>query len=111
MDYCLIRSGSNVVMAHLKWHSRADEVEVLAFLMSRHGMVASKVEVVEAVWGAGFEGDHNIVEVYVRHLRREASGRVRTHVHRDGSWVGLSTAHRWTSSMTDRSSVFRSLRI
>ena len=47
------------------------ETEVLAFLMLRQGLVASKSEVIRAVWGEGFEGDDNIVEVYVRHLRRK----------------------------------------
>jgi len=47
------------------------EVEVLAFLMLRRGAVASKTEVIRSVWGDGFEGDQNIVEVYVLHLRRK----------------------------------------
>jgi DNA-binding response OmpR family regulator len=47
------------------------EVEVLAFLMLQQGVVVSKGKVISAVWGDGFEGDQNIVEVYVRNLRRK----------------------------------------
>ena len=47
------------------------EVEVLAFLMLQQGVVVSKGKVIRAVWGDGFEGDQNIVEVYVRNLRRK----------------------------------------
>jgi DNA-binding response OmpR family regulator len=48
----------------------AKEVEVLAFLMTRRGAV-SKTELIAGVWGSEFPGDPNIVEVYVRHLRRK----------------------------------------
>jgi two-component system, OmpR family, response regulator len=47
------------------------EVEVLAFLMLQQGAVVSKSKVISAVWGDSFEGDQNIVEVYVRNLRRK----------------------------------------
>lgn len=47
------------------------EVEVLAFLMLQQGVVVSKGKMIRAVWGDDFEGDQNIVEVYVRNLRRK----------------------------------------
>lgn len=47
------------------------EVEVLACLMLQRDSVVSKDEVLASVWGADFQGDTNIVEVYVRHLRRK----------------------------------------
>jgi two-component system OmpR family response regulator len=49
------------------------EVEVLAFLMARSGVV-SKMELIAGVWGHDFPGDPNIAEVYVRHLRRKLEG-------------------------------------
>ena len=47
------------------------EVEVLAFLLDHPGVVHTKARVLDAVWGPGFEGDANIVEVYISHLRRK----------------------------------------
>ena len=47
------------------------ETEVLAFLLDRPDQVHSKAAVLEAVWGADFDGDPNIIEVYISHLRRK----------------------------------------
>jgi two-component system, OmpR family, response regulator len=49
----------------------ARELALLEFLMRRAGEVVSKREILEHVWDYDFEGDHNIVEVYVRHLRNK----------------------------------------
>jgi DNA-binding response OmpR family regulator len=49
----------------------AREFAVLEFLMRRAGEVVSKGEILDNVWDFAFEGDPNIVEVYVRHLRRK----------------------------------------
>ena len=49
----------------------AREFAVLEYLMRRRGEVVSKREVIENVWDFDFEGDPNIVEVYVRHLRNK----------------------------------------
>jgi len=46
------------------------ETEVLAFLLDHPGEAHSKTELLDAVWG-DFEGDPNIVEVYISHLRRK----------------------------------------
>ncbi|HEU4347303.1 MAG TPA: response regulator transcription factor [Actinoplanes sp.] len=45
------------------------ELSLLDFLLRRRGEVVSKPEILEHVWDFAFEGDPNIVEVYVRHLR------------------------------------------
>lgn len=45
------------------------QFEVLEFLMRRAGQVMSKIEIINGVWDFSFEGDVNIVEVYVRRLR------------------------------------------
>ncbi len=47
----------------------AREFSVLEFLIRRKGEVVSKAEILENVWDFAFEGDPNIVEVYIRHLR------------------------------------------
>jgi len=49
----------------------AREFSVLEFLVRRAGQVVTKREVLDGVWDDDFEGDPNIVEVYVRHLRNK----------------------------------------
>jgi DNA-binding response OmpR family regulator len=49
----------------------AREFAVLEYLISNTGDVVSKQDVLDHVWDYDFEGDPNIVEVYVRHLRRK----------------------------------------
>ena len=40
--------------------------------MTQHGrLCVSKARLVSMVWGNDFQGDENIVEVYVRHLRNK----------------------------------------
>ena len=46
------------------------QFSLLEFLMRRAGEVVSKSEILEHVWDFAFEGDPNIVEVYVRQLRQ-----------------------------------------
>jgi DNA-binding response OmpR family regulator len=47
------------------------EFGVLHFLMRHRGDVVSKTQILESVWDAHYEGDENIVEVYVGYLRRK----------------------------------------
>lgn len=47
----------------------ARQFEVLEFLVRRAGQVLSKDEILSGVWHHDFEGDPNIVEVYIRRLR------------------------------------------
>ncbi|HEX6331816.1 MAG TPA: response regulator transcription factor [Actinomycetota bacterium] len=49
----------------------AREMALLEFLLRRKGQVVSKTEILDHVWDDGFDGDLNIVEVYVRHLRNK----------------------------------------
>ena len=49
----------------------AREFAVLEFLMRRAGEVIPKSEILDNVWDFAFEGDPNIVEVYIRHLRKK----------------------------------------
>jgi DNA-binding response OmpR family regulator len=58
------RGGTEVVLT-------ARELALLEFLMRRAGEVLSKRQILDHVWGDDFEGDPNIVEVYVRHLRNK----------------------------------------
>jgi DNA-binding response OmpR family regulator len=47
----------------------AREFAVLEHLLRRAGQVVSKPEILDGVWDHDFDGDPNIVEVYVRRLR------------------------------------------
>ncbi len=49
----------------------AREASLLEFLLRHAGEVVTKTQIVEHVWDFGFEGDLNIVEVYVRRLRNK----------------------------------------
>lgn len=46
------------------------QFSLLEFFMRRPGEVLSKTEILNHVWDFAFEGDPNIVEVYVRQLRQ-----------------------------------------
>lgn len=47
------------------------EFGLLEFLMTRPDDVVSKIEILEGVWDSAYEGDPNIVEVYVGYLRKK----------------------------------------
>jgi two-component system OmpR family response regulator len=47
------------------------EYSVLEFLMRHRDTVVSKAEIVRSVWDSNYEGDDNIVEVYIGYLRRK----------------------------------------
>jgi DNA-binding response OmpR family regulator len=49
----------------------ARELSVLEHLVRHAGQVVSKRDVLDHVWDDDFEGDPNIVEVYVRYLRKK----------------------------------------
>jgi two-component system OmpR family response regulator len=47
------------------------EFALLEFLLRRRGDVVTKTAIIENVWDAHFDGDPNIVEVYIGYLRRK----------------------------------------
>jgi two-component system OmpR family response regulator len=49
----------------------AREFDILEFLVRRAGQVLSKREILDGVWEHDFDGDPNIVEVYIARLRRK----------------------------------------
>jgi two-component system OmpR family response regulator len=58
------RAGQQVALT-------AREFAVLEFLLRRAGEVVPQAAVLEHVWDANFDGDPNIVEVYVGYLRKK----------------------------------------
>lgn len=47
------------------------EFSLLEYLMSHANSTLSKSEILSVVWGSDFDGDQNIVEVYVGYLRKK----------------------------------------
>jgi two-component system OmpR family response regulator len=47
------------------------EYGLLEFLMRHRGDTVSKAEILAGVWDPAFDGDPNVVEVYVRYLRKK----------------------------------------
>jgi DNA-binding response OmpR family regulator len=52
----------------------ATEFRVLEYLLANTGVVLSRDQIVDRVWGPTFEGSFNIVEVYISALRRKLRG-------------------------------------
>jgi two-component system, OmpR family, response regulator len=50
------------------------EFDLLEFLVRRPGQVISKAHILAGVWHDDFDGDPNIVEVYIGRVRRKVSG-------------------------------------
>ena len=49
----------------------AREYAVLEYLIRNRNQVVSKEQILRAVWDAAYDGDDNIVEVYIGYLRRK----------------------------------------
>jgi two-component system, OmpR family, response regulator len=63
--------------AHRCWRNEVPieltprQFALLEYLMRRKGEVLSKTEILEHVWDPAYDGDGNIVEVYIRYLRQK----------------------------------------
>jgi len=66
------RSGQAITLT-------AREFTLLEFLLRHADRVVTKTEIVEHVWDANFDGDPNIVEVYVGYLRRKVDRPFKRH--------------------------------
>jgi two-component system response regulator MprA len=58
------RSGAVVHLSHT-------EFQLLRCLLAEAGRVQSRQSLLEQVWGDDFVGDDNVLDVYVRYLRRK----------------------------------------
>jgi DNA-binding response OmpR family regulator len=72
----------------------AREFGLLEFLLRRAGSALSKNEILTHVWDAHYDGDENVVEVYVGYLRRKIDTPFGTHTIETVRGVGyrLSTS-------------------
>jgi DNA-binding response OmpR family regulator len=47
------------------------EFDLLAYLMQHARQVKPREQILQAVWGYDFEGEDNVLEVYIRYLRNK----------------------------------------
>ncbi len=55
------------------------EFALLHYLLRNRDRTVSKVEILDGVWDAHYEGDENIIEVYIGYLRRKIDRPFRRH--------------------------------
>jgi two-component system, OmpR family, response regulator len=56
---------------------------LLEYLMRRAGEAVARADILDHVWDFAFDGDPNIVEVYIHQLRRKIDEPFRAPRHRD----------------------------
>ena len=74
-DVVLDTISRQVTAAGVEARLTSREFRVLEFLMENVERVLTKNEILDAVWGVDFDGDPNVVEVYVGYLRRKLDTR------------------------------------
>ncbi len=70
-DLSLDPASRHVERAGEQIQLTAREFALLEYLMRRADEVVPKIEIIEHVWDEFYEGDANVVEVYVGYLRRK----------------------------------------
>lgn len=70
-DLVLDPAGHRVARGDSELTLTPREFALLHFLMRHRDRVVSKADILEGVWDAHYEGDDNIVEVYVGYLRKK----------------------------------------
>jgi two-component system OmpR family response regulator len=70
-DLELDESSHEVARAGVEVHLTATEFELLRYLMRNERVVLSKAQILDRVWKYDFQGQSNIVELYVGYLRKK----------------------------------------
>ncbi|MEP7180008.1 MAG: response regulator transcription factor [Pseudonocardiales bacterium] len=70
-DLELDESSHEVTRAGVEVHLTATEFELLRYLMRNERVVLSKAQILDRVWKYDFQGQSNIVELYVGYLRKK----------------------------------------
>lgn len=70
-DLCLDPAGRWVTRGGSEVELTAKEFSLLEFFMRHAGDVLTRTQLIEHVWDFAYDGDSNVVDVYVRYLRRK----------------------------------------
>jgi two-component system OmpR family response regulator len=70
-DLVLDPATRHVVRGDTSVELTAREFSLLEYLMRHPGEVLSRTRLIEHVWDFAFEGDSNVVDVYIRYLREK----------------------------------------
>jgi len=70
-DLELDENSHEVTRAGEEIHLTATEFELLRYLMRNERVVLSKAQILDRVWKYDFQGQSNIVELYIGYLRRK----------------------------------------
>ena len=68
-DLCLDTLAMTAERSGRKIELTTTEFKLLQFFLNRQGEVLSRQTILEKVWGYDFEGESNVLEVYIRYLR------------------------------------------
>lgn len=60
----VIAAGQSVVLTY-------KEFELLRYLLQNHGLVLSREQLMQGVWGFDFEGESRTVDMHIRLLRQK----------------------------------------
>ena len=58
------RSGSSIALT-------PTEFDLLVYLLSHKNKIVTRENILLNVWGYEYEGDTNVIDVYIRHLRKK----------------------------------------
>jgi two-component system OmpR family response regulator len=70
-DLALDPAARRVTRGKIAVELTAKEFALLEYLMRRPGEVLTRSRIIEHVWDFGYDGDSNVVDVYVRYLREK----------------------------------------
>jgi two-component system OmpR family response regulator len=70
-DLELDENSHEVTRAGIEIHLTATEFELLRYLMRNERVVLSKAQILDRVWKYDFQGQSNIVELYIGYLRKK----------------------------------------
>ena len=111
-DLELDENSHEVTRAGQEIHLTATEFELLRYLMRNERMVLSKAQILDRVWKYDFQGQSNIVELYIGYLRKkvDAVDPKLIHTVRGAGYVIKRAPRLTTSSPGGRCIILRSFR-
>ncbi|HCW79553.1 MAG TPA: DNA-binding response regulator [Ruminococcaceae bacterium] len=76
----LNRSTHKVMYGGVPVQLTKREFDLLSYLMKNHDTVCTRGKLLEKVWGYGFSGGTNLVDVYIRYLRNKIDYRFNVNI-------------------------------